>query len=86
VISTDLSHYHDLVTARRLDAGTVASIEAGDWRSIEPDRACGATPVRAALLLAGERQQHAIALDVRTSGDTAGPDDRVVGYASFVVR
>lgn len=86
VISTDLSHYHDLATARRLDAATVAAIEAGDWRSIDPDRACGASPVRAALALAAERQQHAVALDVRTSGDTAGPDDRVVGYASFVVR
>ncbi len=86
VVSTDLSHYHDLATARRLDAATAAAIVARDWEHLSSDRACGAAPVRAALLLARERGDEVVALDVRTSGDTAGPDDRVVGYGSFVVR
>ena len=35
VVSSDLSHYHDYETARRLDAATAAAIEHGDWASLE---------------------------------------------------
>ena len=31
VVSSDLSHYHDYDTARRLDAATAAAIERGEW-------------------------------------------------------
>jgi AmmeMemoRadiSam system protein B/AmmeMemoRadiSam system protein A len=86
VVSTDLSHFHDIATARRLDAATAATIVALDAEHLTGDRACGAAPLRAALLLAREHGDDVVALDVRTSGDTAGPADRVVGYGSFVVR
>jgi MEMO1 family protein len=41
VVSSDLSHYHDYETARRLDSKTAAAIEHGDWVSLGPNEACG---------------------------------------------
>src|SRR5215813_2065930 len=41
VVSSDLSHYHDYDTARRLDAATAAAIERGEWESLGPNQACG---------------------------------------------
>jgi AmmeMemoRadiSam system protein B len=85
VLSTDLSHYHDAVTAARLDAGTAEAIVAGDERRLDPTDACGAYPLRG-LLLAARRHGLAVRLlDLRTSADTAGGSDRVVGYGAFAV-
>jgi AmmeMemoRadiSam system protein B len=86
VISTDLSHYHDHHTAARLDAATAAEIVAGRWERLHGDDACGAVGVRGALAMAGRRHQQVTLLDLRSSGDTAGPTDRVVGYGSFEIR
>lgn len=86
VISSDLSHYHDLHTARRMDRDTAAAIVAAAWEQLGSDDACGAVPLRGALELARRRGEHVSMVDLRTSGDTAGSVDRVVGYGSFVVR
>lgn len=86
VISTDLSHYHDYGTARRLDAGTCAAIEAFRYEDIGPEQACGCMPMAGLLLLARDRGMQIQRLDVRNSGDTAGGRDRVVGYAAFALR
>jgi len=86
VVSTDLSHYHDARTADRLDARTAAAVVAGDVDAIGWDDACGATPLRGALVLAARRGQHASLVDRCTSADTAGPPDRVVGYGGFEIR
>jgi AmmeMemoRadiSam system protein B len=86
VVSTDLSHYHDLATARRLDRETAATITAASWEHLHSDDACGAVPVRGALELARRHGEHIDLVDLRTSGDTAGDAHRVVGYGSFVVR
>jgi AmmeMemoRadiSam system protein B len=86
VVSTDLSHYHDLPTARQLDRGTAVAIEAAAWEQLGPEDACGVVPVRGALELSRRRGQLVTLLDLRTSGDTAGPVDRVVGYGSFEIR
>lgn len=86
VVSTDLSHYHDQPTAQRLDAATAASIVARDPAAIEPDRACGAFPLRGLLELARRRGLGVQQLDLRTSGDTSGDRSRVVGYGAFALR
>jgi len=83
VISSDLSHYHDHATARRLDERTTARIEALDL-NIGHEDACGSHPIRGLLLAAREHGLHAETLDLRNSGDTAGPKDRVVGYGAYV--
>jgi MEMO1 family protein len=84
VVSSDLSHYHDYDTARRLDAATAVAIERGEWRSLGPDRACGFLAVAGLLVEADRRGLKAQRLALCNSGDTAGPRDRVVGYGAWV--
>jgi AmmeMemoRadiSam system protein B len=83
VVSSDLSHYHDYATARRVDAATARAIEELRWASIETEHACGAVAVRALLWVARRRGLAATRLDLRSSGDTAGPRDQVVGYGAW---
>ncbi len=83
VVSSDLSHYHDYATARRLDAATTQAIEALDAEALGRDDACGRVPIRGLLELARARGLSPVTLDVRSSGDTAGPRDSVVGYGSW---
>jgi MEMO1 family protein len=84
VVSSDLSHYHDYDTARRLDAATASSLECGDWESLRPDRACGWLAVAGLLIEAGRRGLAAQRLALCNSGDTAGTRDRVVGYGAWM--
>jgi AmmeMemoRadiSam system protein B len=84
VISSDLSHYYDYETARRLDARTTRAIEELRPGDLDFESACGRVPVRGLLVAA---QSHGLVprtLDLRNSGDTAGPRDRVVGYGAYV--
>ncbi len=83
VISSDLSHYHDYQTARRIDAATTQAIEHLD-SSIGSSDACGYQGVRGLLQVAAEKGLREMTLDVRNSGDTAGPRDQVVGYGSYI--
>jgi AmmeMemoRadiSam system protein B len=83
VVSSDLSHYYDYATARRLDEATTRAIEALDADGLDEESACGRVPVRGLLALARRRGLAARTLDLRNSGDTAGPRDRVVGYGAY---
>jgi len=84
VVSSDLSHYHDYETARRLDSATAELIERGAWAEIAPDRACGWLAIAGLLKEMGERGGTGRRLALCNSGDTAGPRDRVVGYGGWV--
>ena len=84
VISSDLSHYHDYVTARRMDRATSEAIEALSPEAIGVHGACGRLPVGGLLLEAGKRGLRAQTIDLRNSGDTAGGKDSVVGYGAYV--
>jgi hypothetical protein len=86
IASSDLSHYLDHATATERDRRTASRIVAGSGDEIAFDDACGAAPIRG-LLVAGAR--HGLSprlLDLRNSGDTAGPRDRVVGYGAFALE
>ena len=85
VVSSDLSHYHDYDRAVELDERTAAAIVARDPSSIGRQAACGRTGIQAALHLARRRDWGVQLLDLRNSGDTAGPRDRVVGYGAFAL-
>lgn len=85
VISTDLSHYLDYDSCRRMDGGTVAAIEHLDPVPIGGAQACGRVPVAGILIAARARGMRIQTLDVRNSGDTAGPKDRVVGYGAWAL-
>ena len=85
VSSSDLSHYCDYETARRLDAVTTRAIEELRPEGLDEESACGRVPVRGLLVVAKRRGLAAETLDVRNSGDTAGPRDRVVGYGAWAI-
>ena len=73
VISSDLSHYHDYDTARHLDAETSQAIVEMRAAGIGADDACGRNAINGLLPLARQRGMRASTVDVRSSGDTAGP-------------
>lgn len=83
VISSDLSHFHNLSNAARLDNICLEAI-----RNIEPSRlhegceACGMIGIEAMLLSAKKASYGSRILDYRTSADASGDTDRVVGYVS----
>jgi MEMO1 family protein len=85
VASTDLSHYHDDDTAKRIDAETVDLVLGGRVDEITNERACGAGPLRGLLVAAQRHGLTPTLLEVCTSGDTAGTRDRVVGYGAFAL-
>lgn len=84
VISSDLSHYHRYEVARQLDQATCAAIVGLQPAQIGEEAACGRTPLRGMLQVARQHGLQGHLLDYRNSGDTAGPRDRVVGYAACV--
>jgi hypothetical protein len=84
VVSSDLSHYHNYETARRIDKLTSHSIETLQPEEIHHDQACGRHPIKGLLYVARELDLRAQTVDLRNSGDTAGPCDYVVGYGAFV--
>jgi AmmeMemoRadiSam system protein B len=85
VISSDLSHYHDYETARRRDRATSQAIEALDDDALGWDDACGRVPISGLLRIARRRGLAASTVDLRNSGDTAGPKTEVVGYGAWVL-
>jgi AmmeMemoRadiSam system protein B len=83
VISSDLSHYQDYDTARRLDSATSAAIEQLNAQALDYQQACGRNPVSGLLVAARHHHLQARTLDLRNSGDTAGSRERVVGYGAY---
>jgi AmmeMemoRadiSam system protein B/AmmeMemoRadiSam system protein A len=85
VISTDLSHYLDYRAAQAIDLTTAEAIEHLDHAILTPTHACGCVPTCGMLLAARQRGMTVERLDLRNSGDTAGPRDRVVGYGAWAL-
>jgi MEMO1 family protein len=85
VASTDLSHYHDYETARTRDRVTAEAITSRSTDALGPYDACGVRPVQGLVEAVRRRDLTVELVDLRNSGDTAGPRDRVVGYGAFVV-
>ena len=83
MISSDLSHYHDYDTAKRMDAATAGAIEALEPERLGHEDACGRIGVQGLLEAAQRHSLVASTLDLRSSGDTAGGRDEVVGYGAW---
>jgi len=86
VVSSDLSHYHDYETARRLDRGTSDAIVQFRPQDIHHEQACGRNPILGLLTAARHHTMRAETIDLRNSGDTAGPRDQVVGYGAYIFQ
>lgn len=85
IVSSDLSHYLDYETATQLDLATSRSIESLAFENIDHHAACGSNAVNGLLLYARRQHLHMRTIDLRNSGDTAGPRDRVVGYGAYIL-
>ena len=83
VISSDLSHYYDYDTAKRMDAATAGAIQALEPERVEREGACGRIGVQGLLGAARRHSLVASTLDLRSSGDTVGGRDEVVGYGAW---
>lgn len=83
LISSDLSHYLDYGTARQRDQRTTQNIEALRPEAIGFEDACGRVPLTGLLREAQRHGLRAHTLDLRSSGDTAGPRHQVVGYGAY---
>lgn len=83
VISTDLSHYHEYHDAKKMDRATSDAIENLKPDLIEYEDACGRNGLKGLLTVAQQKHLNAQILDLRNSGDTAGPRDQVVGYGAY---
>lgn len=86
VVSTDLSHYHDAATAAERDRRTADAVLARDVAAIGPRDACGGWALRGLMQHARAQGWSVRLLDLRTSADTAGDPDRVVGYGAFAMH
>jgi AmmeMemoRadiSam system protein B len=84
VVSSDLSHYHDARTARKLDRATADDIVALRAEGLGHESACGRHAVAGLLIALRNRGVRLQCIDLRNSADTAGDPDRVVGYGAFV--
>ena len=85
VVSTDLSHYLNYRSCQETDRQTADAIERLDPRALGPESACGRVPVCGLLSAARHRGMSIVRLDLRNSGDTAGPCGGVVGYGSWAL-
>jgi len=92
VVSTDLSHYHDDGTARKMDQHAVEAVKGLEieqiWKEchLRSMEMCGFIPVTAALIYAKQRGLDTVdVLKMANSGDVSGDRERVVGYSSMVI-
>lgn len=84
VVSSDLSHYYPQKEAVMLDNYCIDGIENLSLSMFENCQACGKAAIIAAVKYALKHNLKSKTLDYRTSGDTTGDRDSVVGYGSFM--
>ncbi|MGC8885366.1 MAG: AmmeMemoRadiSam system protein B [Candidatus Nanoarchaeia archaeon] len=84
VVSSDLSHYHSYEKAKAIDNVANKAIPNIDLDLAKKIEACGKIPILIALHIAKKLGWKGRFLDYKTSGDTGGPRDRVVGYGAYV--
>jgi hypothetical protein len=87
IASTDLSHYHDAVTAAALDAVVIDHVARFDADGLQraldrrPEHACGGGPAVAVMRAAQQLgARDALILNYADSGDVSGDKTAVVGY------
>ncbi|MGH8791233.1 MAG: AmmeMemoRadiSam system protein B [Stackebrandtia sp.] len=81
--STDLSHYLDDAAAKLRDRATADAILHRRHDKIAPGDACGIFALRGTVAWASRHGLRPVELDLRTSADTVGGPERVVGYPAF---
>ncbi|MBN1247947.1 MAG: AmmeMemoRadiSam system protein B [Anaerolineae bacterium] len=82
IVSSDLSHYHDNQRAHAIDQRFLNALLRGDHEGVLHGEACGQAPILTLMTLLEYFDWQPHLLDYRTSGDTAGGQRQVVGYAA----
>ena len=85
VISTDLSHFHTLNEANKIDSYCLKAMQDTDPNALVQCEACGKIGLKALLLYANKKSLNSKVLDYRTSADASHDKTRVVGYMSGYV-
>ncbi len=86
-ISSDLSHYHDIEKANRLDSICLEAVSKLDTSLLHQGcEACGILGIEGIVLYAKDKNLKPILLDYRTSADASGDKGAVVGYASAAFK
>jgi AmmeMemoRadiSam system protein B/AmmeMemoRadiSam system protein A len=90
IASTDLSHYHDYPTAKKMDSKIISAVQRLSPKdTIELLRSgksemCGGVPVIIAMEVARRSGANlGVVFKQANSGDVTGEKDKVVGYASI---
>jgi AmmeMemoRadiSam system protein B len=85
VISSDLSHFHDLNKANSLDLSCLRAIDKLELEELKTGcEACGIIGIKAMILAAKKLKLSSKLLDYRTSADASGDKNSVVGYMSTI--
>ena len=83
VLSTDLSHFHNMEVAKKLDYSCLKAVEALSVETFHDGcEACGGIGIQALILVAKKYKLNSKLLDYRTSADASGDKSSVVGYMS----
>jgi len=83
VISSDLSHFHNLNEANRLDDSCLRAVAKLELDELKAGcEACGIIGIKAMILAAKKLKLSSTLLDYRTSADASGDKSSVVGYMS----
>jgi AmmeMemoRadiSam system protein B len=86
VISTDLSHFHTIEVAKKLDYSCLKAVEKLDVNVFkESCEACGLIGMQALILAAKKHKLNSKLLDYRTSADASNDNSSVVGYMSAIL-
>lgn len=83
IASSDLSHFLSYERAQQTDEYTSGQILELNPDGLDEHSACGRVGIGALLILAAEMNWKPHLLDLRNSGDTAGPRNEVVGYGAY---
>ncbi|MDD3238096.1 MAG: AmmeMemoRadiSam system protein B [Candidatus Gastranaerophilales bacterium] len=86
VISTDLSHFHTDVEAKKIDKITAEMIEQQDLSGFQSEQACGSTGLCAAVDFAKANQYSFIRIGLTNSAAVTADKDRVVGYGAWMLQ
>ncbi len=86
VISTDLSHFHSLDSAKKLDHSCLEAVGTLDVEKFNQGcEACGLIGMEALIYAAKRHKFSSKLLDYRTSADASGDSSSVVGYLSAMI-
>lgn len=83
IVSSDLSHYHNYETAKKLDQSCIKAIEKLEVSSLKKQEACGLEAIITLVLLAKSKGWKAKKILYMNSGDVSGNKLQVVGYGGI---